>query len=332
MALVYNERTGDFDDIQVPPIIRSFKVQQSVPFYVGDEITITWHVDGANHIFIDDEEQTESSMSILLSEAGQRSFKLKATNADGISERDIVIEIVKCPTFSINSSATVLHKGRNEALVFRFSVDNAKALKLRHENKIEELPLSGEITFTPTEDVRFDFEAEGIEGGRVFHHIIPIQVREAAKIVFKASRQFSYPNLPITLYWNVENAVNVTIDDYGTQPNEGWIEATPGIDTTYRLCVADAFGEIQRTMTIRMLPLPVIKQLLVPTPRIEEDLAIAYNPPQFNAKITVPVLDSSLVRIDLPKVPALRDSLFFAHKIHKKQRKLFKNPFKSLYS
>lgn len=51
MALVYNEATGDFDDVQVPPIIRSFKVRQSVPFYERDEITIAWQVDGANHVF-----------------------------------------------------------------------------------------------------------------------------------------------------------------------------------------------------------------------------------------------------------------------------------------
>lgn len=333
MALVYNEATGDFDDVQVPPIIRSFKIQQAVPFYEGDEITLIWQIDGANHVFLDEEEQTESNITIRLSEAGQRQFKLKATNADGISEKTIVVEIVRCPVFSINTSASVLHKGRNECLVFRFSVENAKSLKLCYENKIENLPLCGEITFTPTEDIRFDFEAEGFEGGRTFHHIIPIQVREAAKINFKASRQFSYPNLPINLSWHVENAANVSIDDFGDQPNDGSIEVTPGVDTTYVLRVNDAFGVAHRSITVRMLPIPVIKQLLVPAPRIEEDLAITYKPPQFKTLVPVPTFETPLIKIDLPKVPALKTSPFYVHKIgNRKDKGRFRNPFKSLYS
>jgi len=333
MALVYNEATGDFDDVQVPPIIRSFKVQQSVPFYGGDEITLVWQIDGANHVFLDEEEQTKSNITIQLSEAGQRQFKLKATNADGISEKTIVIEIVKKPVFSIDTSASVLHKDRNESVVFSYSVENAKSLKLRYGNKIENLPLSGEITFTPMEDIRFDFEAEGLEGGRNFHHIIPIQIREAAKVSFKVSRQFSYPNLPIKLSWNVEYATNVSIDDFGDQPNEGSIEVTPGVDTTYVLRVNDAFGATQRSITVRMLPIPVIKQLFVPAPRIEEDLAITYKPPQFKTIVPVPTFETSLIKIDLPKVPALRTSPFFVNKIEdRKEKGSFRNYFKSLYS
>lgn len=287
----------------------------------------------AQIMYFDGEEQTESNITMQLSEAGQRQFKLKATNADGVSEKTIVIEAVKCPVFSINTSTSVLHKGRNESLVFRFSVENAKSLKLRYENKVENLPLSGEITFTPMEDIRFDFEAEGLEGGRTFHHIIPIQVREATKVNFKANRQFSYPNLPIKLSWSVENAANVSIDDFGDQPNEGSIEVTPGVDTTYVLRVNDAFGVTQRSITVRMLPIPVIEQLLVPAPRIEEDLAITYKPPQFKTIVPVLTFETPLIKIDLPKVPALKTSPFFVHKIeNRKEKGHFRNPFKSLHS
>ncbi|MCM1293177.1 MAG: hypothetical protein NC230_06335 [Bacteroides sp.] len=333
MALVYNEVTGDFDDVQVPPIIRLFKIQQSSPIYEGDEVTLIWQVDNANHVFINDEEQTESSKAIQISEAGSIQFKLKATNEDGVSERHIDIESIRRPAFSIYTSASVLHKGIGEKLVFRFSVENAKDLKLHHNNQSENLPLNGELTFTPTDDTQFDFDAEGLEGGRRFHHIVPIQVREAAKIIFKASRQFSYPNLPIILSWGVENAVNVSLDNFGNQPNEGQLEVTPGTDTTYVLRMTDAFDDIQRTLTIKMLPLPVIRQLLVPAPQIEENLAISYIPPQVNLKIPIPTFESPLVRINIPKVPTLKDSPFYVNKIqYINQRKHIKNPFKTLYS
>lgn len=331
MALVYNEETGDFDDIQVPPIIRYYRLQESVPFFQGDGVTLTWQIDGANHIFVDDEEQNGNSLEVTLDSVGTKQFKVRATNSDGTAERDITLEVLPCPKFEIHPSATVLHKGRNENVVFRWTIENAKDIKLISGNETTEITESGEATFSPIEDTQFTFEAKGLEGNRVFRHIIPIKIREAARIDFKVNRQFSYPNLPIILSWNVENCVAVTIDDFGEQLSQGQLEVNPGVDTTYIIRVQDAFGEERRTITVRMLPLPVIKQILVPTPKVDETFDIAYSTPQFNANISVPTFESSLIKLDLPNVPQLKDS-FFVRPISSEKKKRIKNPFKSLYA
>jgi hypothetical protein len=130
MALVYNEATGDFEDIQSPPIIRFFKIVESFPFYVGDNITIRWQVDEANHIYINGEEVSVNSKSIRLETAGQYSIKLKATNADGVAERDIVLDVVKCPTFEVNTSSSVIRKNWNENVVLRWNVTDASHLRI----------------------------------------------------------------------------------------------------------------------------------------------------------------------------------------------------------
>lgn len=331
MALVYNEQTGNFDDIQAPPIIRYCRLQESVPFFQGDTVTLTWQIDGANHIFVDDEEQNGNSLEVTLDSVGTKEFKVRATNSDGTAERVIELEVLPCPKFEIHPSATVLHKGRNENVVFRWSIENAKNIKLISRNETTEITESGEATFTPSEDIQFVFEAKGLEGNRIFRHIIPIKLREAARIEFKVNRQFSYPNLPIVLSWNVDNCVSVTIDDFGEQPTQGKLEVTPGVDTTYIIRVQDAFGEERRTITVRMLPLPVIKQILVPTPKVDESFDISYATPQFNANISVPTFETSLVKLCLPSVPQLKDS-FFVRPISSENKKRIKNPFKSLYA
>ncbi len=331
MALVYNETTGNFDDIQAPPIIRYFRLQESVPFFQGDSVTLTWQIDGANHIFIDDEEQNGNSLEITLDSVGSKQFKVRATNSDGTAERVITLGILPCPKFEIHPSATVLHKGRNENVVFRWTIENAKDIKLICGNETTEISESGEATFAPIEDTQFVFEAKGLEGNRVFRHIVPIKIRDAARIDFKVNRQFSYPNLPLILSWNVENCVAVNIDDFGEQPTHGQLEVTPGVDTTYVIRVQDAFGEERRTITVRMLPLPVIKQILVPTPKVDESFDISYATPQFKANISVPTFETSLVKLSLPDVPQLKDS-FFIKPISFGKKKQIKNPFKSLYT
>lgn len=332
MALVYNETTGNFDDIQAPPIIRYCRLQESVPFFQGDSVTLIWQIDGANHVFIDEEEQQSNSLEFTLDSVGTKQFKVRATNSDGTAERVVSIEVLPCPKFDIHPSATVLHKGRNENVVFRWTIENARDIKLISDgNETIKIAESGEATFSPFEDTQFTFEAKGLVGNRVFRHIIPIKIREAARIDFKVNRQFSYPNLPIILSWNVENCISVTIDDFGEQPSRGHLEVTPGVDTTYVIRVQNAFGEEQRTITVRMLPLPVIKQILVPTPKIDESFDISYAAPQFKASISVPTFDSLLVKLDLPNVPQLKDSLFI-RPIFSEKKKRIKNPFKSLYA
>lgn len=330
MALVYNEETGNFDDIQVPPIIRNFRIQESVPFFQGDRINITWQIDGANHIFLNEEEQTGNTIEILLDSIGHQHFKIKATNSDGIAERDLTLEVVPCPKFEIYPSTTILHKGRNENVIFRWNIENARDIKILNDGDSDNISPSGEATFSPIDDSIFIFEAKGIEGNRVFRHSVPIKIREAAFIDFMASRLFSYPNLPIKLSWVVNNAVSVLLEGFGEQPKEGNLVVTPGEDTTYVLKVIDSFGEQRRTLTIRMLPLPTIKELWVPAPKINKELGIRYNPIEFDAKIKIPQILTNLVKIDFPKIPELKDSPFFVKNLYQKRKR--KLTFKNLYT
>lgn len=332
MALIYNEQTGDFEEVQAPPIIKIFRIQESVPFYKGDEITLIWQIDDAIHIYIDGEEQIGNSLKVTLDTIGLKSFTIKAANTDGTTERNIMLDVIPTPTFEIHSSATVLHKGCQEPLIFTWKIKDAKNAVLRDGNRNIDIELTGEITLVPDDDTQYVFIAEGLEGHRVFNHSVPIKLREAAHVKFTASRLFSYPNLPIRLMWDVSNAISVNLEGYGLTTKKGSYEVSPGEDTTYTLIVKDAFGEEKRTLTIRMLPLPAIQQVFVPVPKIEVDLGISYVPPSLNVNIPVPILKSSLIDLGLPIIPRLKYSKYFVSLLSKKKKRKISNPFKSLFS
>ncbi|MDE6003946.1 MAG: hypothetical protein K2G88_00985, partial [Oscillospiraceae bacterium] len=217
----------------------------------------------------------------------------------------------------------------NEQFQIKWTSKGVDLIEIYSYGKVK---LNGSLSLklSDSKDINFNlFSKNGYNLKRTIHIKV---IKRAVIKVFKADRQFSYPNLPIKLSWDVENAKSICIDNYGVNNSNGSIEVNPGDVTTYTLKARDTFGEIERTLTINMLPLPSIKSILVPVPKIEENMAISYIPPQFEAIVPVPTFENSLVKLDVPKIPNLRTSSFFAHPISKGKIQKFKNPFKTLYS
>lgn len=186
------------------------------------------------------------------------------------------------------------------------------------------------VRLTEDKDITFFlFSKTGYKSKQTIHVKV---IKRAIIQSFKAERLFSYPNLPITITWDVENAKQIFLDKYGEVNHKGSIEVKPGDDTTYTLKAQDTFGVVECSLTIKMLPLPAIKSILIPAPKIEENLAISYKTPQFEDIVPVPTFESSLVKLRLPKIPSLSTSTYFAYPISKKEERKFRNPFKTLYS
>lgn len=216
----------------------------------------------------------------------------------------------------------------DEQFQIKWSSEGVDRIEVSSHGKVK-LNDTLNLRLSDSKDIIFILSSKsGFNSKRTIHIKV---IKRAVIKAFLADRHFSYPNLPIKLSWDVENAKSISIDNYGVNNCKGSIEVNPGDVTTYTLKVRDTFGEIERTLTINMLPLPAIKSILIPTPKIEENLAISYTPPQFEAFVPVPTFDSSLVKLEVPNIPNLRTSPYFVKPISKKKGK-FRNPFKTLYS
>lgn len=141
---------------------------------------------------------------------------------------------------------------------------------------------------------------------------ITINVAHRAVIdEFKADKLFTYDDVPVKISWNCSHAKCVEIKTIGQQTQKGSIVVTPKSETTYTLCVEDDFGIQTQSLTIKILPLPVIKQLWVPAPNINKNVGIIYHAPKFNLSIPTPSFDTVLSKIELPNIPRLNSTPYF---------------------
>ena len=146
-----------------------------------------------------------------------------------------------------------------------------------------------------------------IDNKTTFTEHLEIGVYDEAEVKFKANKNFSYPQLPIVLSWDVKNALKVELDGIGEMPHTGTKIVEPTRNTIYRLYVTDEFGITAYNVDIRLFPLPQIKSLLVPTPKIENNLSITIQQPHLSAGVEFPQINIKFANMEIPFLPSLTD-------------------------
>ncbi len=197
---------------------------------------------------------------------------------------------------------------------------------------IGQFGISGSLTLKLSENKNIAFNLISKSGLRL-RKTISIKVAHRAVITkFKADKLFTYDGIPIKLSWDCSYAKRVEITTIGEQKAIGYTIVTPTEETTYTLCVEDDFGTQIRSLTIRVIPLPVIKQLFVPSPAINKKVAITYHSPNLKINVATPSFDNNLCRIEVPKIPELKKSPYYVHSIKTSKSDKYKLSFHTLFS
>jgi hypothetical protein len=152
---------------------------------------------------------------------------------------------------------------------------------------------------------------------------IDIQVREPAEIYFEPDKQYTLPSVPVELRWNVTHCSKVTLEN-NEVANSGTMVVSPIEDKQYTLVVEDDFGKIKETVSIHMLPLPIVNSIIAPFPKIERNVSISYNLPQFKHEVTVPIVETEFCKLKMPFIPDLKDSGYYVERIKISHRSLSK--------
>ena len=117
---------------------------------------------------------------------------------------------------------------------------------------------------------------------------ILIEILNESEIEFTSDKQYSYHKVPITLSWNIKHAKKAELNGKEVDFESSKI-VTIDKDTTYTLKVQDEFGVKEKSITVRMLPLPVIKSILIPTPKIENTINIHQYIPRQNVDVRIEI-------------------------------------------
>lgn len=308
MPLIYNEATGDFDDVAILPNIKTFKIASGRFAYEGDMVELAWSVENATRIYLDGEEVSGSNRKLLnISTAGTKTFVLTAENEDGSTNKDVSLVVYKRPLINVHASPTTLHMGRTEQTTISWSISDGIRAQLCYGNERVNIPMTGSRSFSQTEDTTYSIVVVGNDGSRSFYRPVSVLVREEATVEFTISRRYTFPNISVQLSWNVKGASRVSIDGFGTQPLKGELTVSPCENTTYVLRYYDAFGVHTCSRAIHILPIPQIKTVMVPAPDLTVRMPLQVTMSRAMVDVKIPDIGVDTVDITAPMAHVCTD-------------------------
>ena len=139
-----------------------------------------------------------------------------------------------------------------------------------------------------------------------FTEELQIGVFDECTIEFKADKYYIFPSIPVFLSWKVTNAKSIELDGESVE-GEGTKVVEPEKAIVYVLRAEDEFGVKEKRIDIQMLPVPQVKTLLVPAPKITNNLAVNIKQPRYSVNVRFPQIAIEWIKAEVPKVPSLAD-------------------------
>lgn len=308
-----------WNDLIEDPEIEDFKIGTvDGVVYRNEHTNISWRANNCSAQYINDEEVDKNLRSIRLRFCNDTEFDLTVRNGLKSVIKRKKVTVIDPPAINFYSDKNKIKRNLDESIKLVWDVKNAYSIKVISPNNelSREFHQTG-LELFPNEDTVYELIAIGLDEVTEFKKTIEIFVREASEINFKVDKSFSLPEVPVTMSWEVKNAINVKLDNIVSE-HSGKIILYPEEDEKHIIEVEDEFGIERRALTIKMLPLPIIKTIHSPVPQIESNISIKLKTPRFHSIIIVPHIETTFVKLKLPKISGLKDSGLFVELLQKK--------------
>lgn len=281
------------------PVIKIFEVKEGSAVYKGSKAQLVWEVENASKVLIDGKPigANERQMTFCIDKEHQ--FEIEVINGLKSIKGHCSVNVLSEPNISFKISKTKVRKKKGDSVILKWNVSQAKSARLISDKQELSNSLSGDFQAFPSATTTYVLEAIGLDGKKIFSKECKVFALDESDVRFDASKDYSYPGLPIQLQWNIKHAKSVELVGYGEQKKQGTMVVEPKQDTTYELRVCDSFGRKSYFKTIKMLPLPIIESLKIPMPDIQSALNInlVQHPISFN--ISLPRLPKIIVERSL---------------------------------
>lgn len=141
-------------------------------------------------------------------------------------------------------------------------------------------------------------------------------------IKFSVDKAFVITGQKATLFWDIENACEVTIDNgIGRVTNKGEMTIFPNQNTIYKIIAKGYKEEIYGETSISIFPTPIIKSILLPIPefesRINLDYSIFIDKPKLDISIKTPHFNFTIPSRLIQKIELRTISPFYENKLSK---------------
>lgn len=248
---------------------------------------------------------------------------------DSIDDLEPYTEIIDQQNITFTSNKSIIKHGAS--VVINWEVKKCKELLVLSDKKLlSRANLKGSITVSPQKTTKYYLKII-YENGRETCLPLKIEVFPEASGNFTSDKKYVFPTVPFSLQWSILNADEVYLNGKEVAHRDNVIIQN-GIETDskYVLTIVDKFGKKDLELTIKVLPLPQIKTILVPAPDIKRNVGIIYQAPRFNVTVPTPTFTSVFSKLKLPKIPPLKDSAYFVYCKEPKKRNT--NIIKTIFS
>lgn len=298
-------------DLQKKPIIHSFVCGNvdGIAFR-GHETTITWQVENASRVFINSKELPSSQRRYKMTFNEDTDIILTLYNGLHTLKQTKHIKALDAPVIKFSADKHKLKKTSKgtEPAILSWTVTNASSVELKCGGKTLSTYFSNDkFVIKPQSDSKYEIVAIGLDNKTIFSSVNHFIVREPANISFKSDKLFTLPGVPVTISWDAKKAKNVCLNNNSVKV-KGKAVFFPKKDEHYVLTYEDNFGTSTEELTVKMLPLPVIKSILVDTPKISKEVGIHYTSPRFQRVPNLPTIEYAFANINTPKIPDLNES------------------------
>lgn len=290
------------------PVINSFicgKVDGIT--FRNQETEIKWDITNFNFISINDIVIPPDQTNYLMKFSNETEIVLCVKNGLHKIEQHKRIKVVDIPKIKFNSNKKKLKKTEEgiEPLFLDWSVKKAsKVTILCNGEVISSAKSSNKFQTNPTNDTIYELIAIGLDNKTEFKSTIEIAVREPAKVEFISDKLFTLPDVPITVSWNLTGAKNIQLNGINV-PVKGKSNFAIKKDEIYKLSFEDEFGTQQRYIEVKILPLPIIKTIMVETPKLFPDFDIQAPNLAISNVPNIPNIKSDFVNLEITNIPDL---------------------------
>lgn len=277
------------------PKIKSFRAPSDC-FVIGQSYILIWEVDDASNIYMNGKKvpATMREYKVHPLNIGNESYELKVENGLKTAVAQLSVNVVENARVEIGLSLKKLRKRQSQASLLHWDVQNAKRVTLETTDGDSELiPPNGEKMCSPDVSTTYTIKAMAFDGITEVFKSVTIGVFAESEVIFKADKTFTFKEVPVTLSWNVKNAKSVSLENEAV-PLVGKKVVTTDKEKQYVLEVEDEFGTKRVPLTIKTIPLPQIKTVLLPMPKIEKTVKVEHNIPAPKVELNVQMQDLSV--------------------------------------
>lgn len=253
-----------------PPAIHYFTVAET-EIHIGRPSILHWGVSNAQQVFIDKgvgEVSGRSFTEAVFDEPGP--VTLRAVNASGEVSETLELSLPLPEILDFHASDPIITLG--EASVLNWNVQNVREIFI--DSGVGDVSGQSRVEVSPDRTTTYTLTARNYSGEvkqSVTLRLLPPKIH-----FFGADNELATEGRSVHLYWEVENAYQLSIDQgIGDVTQKKGVRVRPSSTlTTFILTATGHSGEARAAVDVSVFPIPMPIGGFAPVPEVSTDIAL----------------------------------------------------------